>query len=246
VKRNLWVKIFAEEAIPAFPCPHCAVGSLGLTKEGVLFKEGNYTKANRKANRLSEDWDPGHQTERFTAFLQCTHTVCGEIVAIAGEVETVEEYVDDVQVWGLTRALRPQVFFPAPPIITVPENTPKEVKTPLLKAFQLFWSDDSASANKIRVSVEALLTHLKVPRYNKPKQGKHRRPLPLDVRIKRFGQLLNNKHHTRRQLTSTSRGPQPAGNNPQPKPAKHPYEILLHALRVVGNVGSHKVRWTAK
>lgn len=215
MKRQLWSRLIDETSIPAFPCPRCANGHLSLTKAGVAKAEGAYAKLNRN----DPEWEPDMQKVRFSAFLHCNQASCGEIVVIAGGMETVETEIEEVQSWGLVDLLRPQTICPAPPIIDVPAKTPKNVRQALELSFLLYWADTSSSANKLRVSVEALLTHLGIPRYNHPKKGKKRSLLTLDARIQRFGAKLSKAL--------------PAGS-------KHPQETLLHALRWVGNVGSHQ------
>lgn len=216
MNRDLWIKAFSSDNIPAFPCPACSAGALRLLNKGLRYEETRYSKAARD----TPDWEEDFKVLRFSAFLQCSHDPCGEIVVMAGGVDIVDEFYEQFNAWGTGNALRPEVLFPPPRLIAIPEKTPGSVAEPLRKAFQLFWSDPSASANKIRVSAEALLTHFRVPRFNKPKLGKRRALLTLDGRIARFGKMLN--------------GSSASSAN------KHPHETLLHALRVVGNVGSHE------
>jgi len=154
---------------------------------------------------------------RFNAFLQCNLASCGEVVAMAGGYDVVDDDIDG-EAWGTVEVLRPEILFPAPWIIRIPSATPSAVKDPILAAFRLYWVDPSSSANKLRVSVEALLTEFKIPRYNKPRRTKKRMPLSLATRIERYGKKLNG---------GVTVGP------------RHPYEKLLHALRWVGNAGSH-------
>lgn len=210
MKRDLWATAFAETAIPNFPCPQCATGVLRLIKEGL--REEGPPESNM------EPWELNWRSSRFTAFLRCTQSECGEYVAVSGGFEVYEEYIEEGHAWGPGRLLRPELFFPAPPIITIPVNTPNAIKMPLLKSFQLFWVDPASSANKIRSSLEALLTKFRVPRYTKRK-GKRRQRLTLHDRIK----------HYELKLSKTQKG---TGS-----PA---VEKLLNALRFVGNVGSHQ------
>jgi hypothetical protein len=217
MNRDLWIRSFPSDKMPAFPCPRCNAGSLRLLDNGLRYEETGYSKATH--GKLG--WEPDFETQRFTAFLQCSHDPCGEIVVMAGGVDIVDEYIEEVNAWGMGNALRPEVCFPAPPLIAIPKKTPESVKEPLLKAFQLFWSDASASANKIRVSAEALLTHFGVPRFNQAKLGRRRTLLNLNTRIGRFGKMMN-------------------GGSATSSMNKHPHETLLHALREVGNVGSHE------
>lgn len=95
---------------------------------------------------------------------------------------------------------------------------PEPVKAELELAFQIFWSDTGACATKIRTSVERLMDHFKVARFkrmkdpkNPTKPGKLKR-LDLFARIERF-------------IASTG---------------AVVHKDHLHALRVVGNLGTHQ------
>ena len=110
--------------------------------------------------------------------------------------------------------LRPRVMFPAPPIIFVPEEAPDEVREAMQASFALFWSDLGASATRLRTSVERLLDHFGVAKtwlVKKPAKPGKRVPYDLSARINRFVSATT---------TAISGG-------------------TLHALRVVGNVGTH-------
>lgn len=48
---------------------------------------------------------------------------------------------------------------PAPPLATVPENTPDHLKSEFSTAFALFWIDLGACANRLRIIVEKILDH---------------------------------------------------------------------------------------
>lgn len=209
---HLWPPIFSEKEVPRFPCPRCDTGSLGLQKGSPLLKEGDYAQQHRSG----PDFEPDDQKYRFTAFLHCDNIQCGEIASMAGDLETVE-YEDPRFGHGLLDVLRPAMIFPAPPIISFPAQTPDSVQAPLRIAFKLYWADPSSAANKVRSSVEALLTDRGVPRFNKPKPGKKRVPLALATRIDKYGQKMSGA----------------ANGNASPQ------KTLLDALRWVGNAGSH-------
>jgi hypothetical protein len=74
---------------------------------------------------------------------------------------------------------------PAPPIFAIPEQSPSGVSGELKRAFSLFWIDPGSCANRLRVAVEALLTHQKVARTEINSRGR-RGPLSLHSRIERF------------------------------------------------------------
>lgn len=209
---HLWPPIFSETEVPPFPCPRCDTGSLRLQEGSPILKEGDYARQHRSG----PEFEPSHQKYRFTAFLHCDNSECGEIVSMAGDLDTVDH--DDPQFgYGQLDLLRPAMIFPAPPIIRFPARTPRSVREPLRTAFKLYWADPSSAANKVRSSVEALLTDRGVPRFNKPQPGKKRATLSLATRIAKYGQKLNVVANGKQSSQKT----------------------LLDALRWVGNAGSH-------
>ncbi|OHV80122.1 hypothetical protein LCM4579_22780 [Ensifer sp. LCM 4579] len=130
------------------------------------------------------------------------------MVSMAGKLEDTE-YEDEEFGWAMREALFPDSIIPAPHIIKFSEKLAPKSMRHLLKAFQLFWVDTGASANRLRICIEMLLDQLKVPRFNKPKKGKKRVRLALGVRLTKLtGKRAAQKH-------------------------------ILDALRVIGNVGSH-------
>jgi hypothetical protein len=101
------------------------------------------------------------------------------------------------------------MMFPSPHIIPLPNDTPFEVSEKIKAAFGLFWFDTGASANSLRMSVEFLLDHLKVPRTTMSKKNGKITDLDLNGRIQ-FYEKSNPDHGE-----------------------------TFHALRVIGNLGSH-------
>jgi Domain of unknown function (DUF4145) len=201
---ELWGRKFSSSNVPALPCPSCAKGNLQYDKRQFWKVEPRYSADARS----HEDWEPSWISERFTMFLKCDVATCGEVVVVSGST-SVEEVDDEEFGPALESLLIPTSMAPPPPIIQVPEKTPKAVKDELQLAFQLFWADLGASATKIRTSVERLMDHFKVSRFKRAR-GKLQ-PIALYSRIEAFiaknGKVVHKDH--------------------------------LHALRVVGNVGTH-------
>jgi hypothetical protein len=203
-ERDLWDDRFSMTAVPAFPCPNCAKGTLQYNDKQFWRVEPQHSVDAHK----HEDWEPSWVTERFAMFLKCSGPKCGEIVVVSGST-SVEEVYDEEFGYAMEGLLMPESMTPPPPIIQIPVDTPKEVKAELALAFQLFWSDLGASATKIRTSVERLMDHFKIARFKRV--GGKLRPIALYTRIEAFitknGKVVHKDH--------------------------------LHALRVVGNLGTH-------
>jgi hypothetical protein len=83
-----------------------------------------------------------------------------------------------------------------PDIFELPEKCPKEVKAELRASFRLFWSDQAASAGRVRVSLERLMDHYKIPKRIKGKDGKYQ----LSKLHRRIEQFSNSRSATGEKL----------------------------------------------
>lgn len=179
--RDLWSGAYARSAIPKFFCPTCANGRLVLDENSLSVKQPNYSVA----SSTHPDWEPDWDVERFSLRLVCDVVECGEIANVLGDSTVAEYYEEELSTWGLVSLLRVRAFFPASPIIAIPKEVPDTVRTEISKSFQLFWVDLSSCANRLRISVELLLDHFKIPRSSIDKKGKSTR-LDLNARISLF------------------------------------------------------------
>jgi len=142
------------------------------------------SERSKKAMQEAEDWDPNWTENRFVAFLKCSWTSCGELVVVSGDTESVEEADEEFgRVWA--NHLRPRSMFPAPHIIELPNELPRPVEKEIENSFQLFWVDLGASANRMRTSLERVMDHFQIRKFNKT--GK-RVAIPLANRISLFEQ----------------------------------------------------------
>jgi hypothetical protein len=210
--QSSWFATFSADSIPAFTCPYCKKGTLSLHNK-IVMEEPAYSKAAHS----DENWEPDWVEERFMMMLKCSIAKCGALATVIGDT-TIEQVQDDEFGWTLESMLRPRSMFPAPHIIKFPEKMPIEVKDELELAFQIFWSDAGACATKIRTSVERLMDHFGVAKFKrvkdpkKPSKGGKLKRLDLYTRIERF-------------IASTG---------------AVVHKDHLHALRVVGNLGTHQ------
>lgn len=149
---TLWVDSFSDLSIPIWPCPRCLHGRILRSEKSVRTIEPKYSKDARS----HDAWEPEWITERFVAVLKCDNPKCGEIVVVSGETQIVGEE-DEEHGFVYVSQLVPKSIFPAPRIIDVPKETPSQVKREIELAFQLYWSDLGASANRLRSSVERML-----------------------------------------------------------------------------------------
>jgi hypothetical protein len=166
----------------------------------------------------SSDFDPNIPF-RFVMLLQCAKSRCGEVVSVAGEVWYDQE-VDQDHNLEWVKTYRPYYMRPAPPIISVPKKTPAEVVKELELSFGLYWSDYNVCASRLRTSLERVMDHFgvaktRIQKKDITKPGK-RRALDLSARIDMFAKKVGSTEHSE----------------------------TLHALRVIGNLGTHSSKVT--
>lgn len=213
VDKSTWVATFSRSGIPAFPCPRCRRTTLTLDEKTLAAEETETSKANQK----HDAWEPEWTEERFVCLFRCSSVKCGEIVAVSGKV-SVEPNHDEETGWNYEGMLEPRSMYPPPPIIALPTGVPGPVRDELELAFQFYWGDFGACATKVRTSVERLMDHFKVAKFRiaknpkKPNSPGKMKPLDLSARIDKFISATGAVVH----------------------------KDHLHALRVVGNLGTHK------
>lgn len=204
IDRTIWVEIFERDQFPTFPCPHCERGRVSIDKATLKVEEPQFSSLAHQ----HEAWEPDWTQERFSLYLRCNESTCGETVIVSGETKVIET-LDEEFGWDFTSGLKPKSMFPAPPIMRLPKDSPYEVTGKIESAFALFWIDIGSSANSLRMSVEFLLDHLKVPRTTISKKTGKPCDLDLNGRIQFYEK-----------------------NNPD-------HGETFHALRFIGNLGSH-------
>lgn len=181
INRGHWKPPFIS--LPSWVCPTCQTGSLSLNKSNLKIVEtGSSVRA-----RSHDAWEPEWVENRFSGLLVCQNRECGEIVAVGGRTELIEDLDWEQQVQNWVDAYHPIFVVPAPPIFPLPGECPEVVASELRKAFSLYWSDPGSAANRLRAAAEALLTERKIPRTAKAKKS-GRIPLNLHARIEKFKQ----------------------------------------------------------
>jgi hypothetical protein len=210
MKKNLWRSYISPSHIPKFPCPKCAVGQLRLTKNNLHKLRPKYVTF-----EVYEE-DPSNAPERFVMFLECADLSCGEVIAVAGEVSTVpaEDQLGNPE-WQ--EYLEPVSMTPPPPIIEIPPTLPDAVFRELNQAFLMYWADYRICASKLRTSLERLMDHFGVAKFRiqkdvrKPTAPGKRKVLDLSARIDKLPKKIGTTD----------------------------FSETLHALRVIGNLGTH-------
>jgi hypothetical protein len=184
MNRTLWSSTLSEHHSPAWPCPVCTKGTLALVPKSLIFKETVQSKREHDEDYWSRDL----VNYVFTAWLKCGHPYCGQEVSVSG-IGGVEQWqvLDEDSEPEIMHSnyFVPRFLSPMPNIFDLPKKCPDEVKIHLRAGFKLFFSDQSAAANRIRVALENLLDHLNVPRRRKNQNSKFSN-LSLHERIEIF------------------------------------------------------------
>jgi hypothetical protein len=160
--------------------------------KSLIHKETVWSKRARK----SDDWDPDWITYSFTAWVKCNNPSCGEEAAVLGNGGVNYHYDEEGQAVERFDYFSPLFCTPMPDIFELPKKCPNEIASELQAAFALFWSDSSASANRVRVALEALMNHLQIPKRRKNNKGKfskltlHDRIVAFSVNESRIGGQL--------------------------------------------------------
>lgn len=211
IDRSIWSRYVDENFSNSYPCPRCSKGRVRRGDNQIVLVEPHHSVREHGNN----DWDPDWIQMSFTTMLNCDNSNCGEVVAVSGRAG-VEQYNHHYECDGHLEDsgyhtwLQPVSMFPAPPLFPIAKNLPPKVKDELKLAFQLFWTDRSASTSRLRTSLERVLDAQGVATSEPDKSGKLRR-LTLFERIDRF------EHMTKDADIAES----------------------MTAMRVVGNIGTH-------
>lgn len=200
-------EFFPRSSFPALPCPSCGA-SLQLDQSTLKFGENAKSSFYYEVGAIEDSDRHGV----FAGLLVCASGTCREPVSVLGE--SFSKIDDSKGAGALEMQLQPRFFHPAPPLFSVPGRTPRRVAEALRSSFTQFWSNPSAAGNALRIAVEHLMDHEKVPQFPKGVRKESKR-LTLHSRI----EAHYAKKHAER-----------AG--------------LLLAIKWIGNAGSHKTTLT--
>lgn len=212
--RQLFKRSFTKDEGITFPCPTCGNFSLQLDKS--KFHTSN-SAASRKMMKELSYWEDEWVSYIYTAIFVCQNSNCEEHVVSSGTGSVSQEPIftqDDRYTYTTTEYVcfyDPKFFQPALHFFKIPDNCPEDIRTPLLEAFSITLLSPSSAANKVRVSIENLLTNFNIPKTTTNKHKKRVR-LNLDARIEK----AKGKHIILGQL-----------------------EDILYAIKWLGNAGSH-------
>lgn len=241
--RKLFKLPFQPESPLDWQCPTCGKGLLRIKKETFFSDE----LAHSKKSYNHEAWEPEWMEHIYSCLMQCSNDNCQEVVASTGTGFVDWDIVEIKQ--GETEQVysnyyRPSYFQPHLKIIPIPDDTPEEVIDSLNDSFKLFFCSPSAAANHVRASVEAMLTDLKVKRYDV--SGSKRRPINLHRRI----DLLPTKYNELKELLIAVKWLGNAGSHSGDEltidDVMDTYEIMEHVLDEIYGKKLTKIKSIAK
>ncbi len=180
VERNFYLN-----KIPKWNCPKCNNQSLSIDKEKFFFEE-----TIDSINSHSEDyWEFQFIQFYFIGLLTCS--ICNQKISFLGNGnldysnyhnQFTNEYFEEYN-----EIFTPTFFNPSLHLFKIKDAIPKQIRDELVASFSLFWNDLASCANKIRSTIELLLTDLKIKK-TKIIKGK-RKILPLHERIVNYSKI---------------------------------------------------------
>lgn len=184
INRLLWKNSFRIETLPEWKCPTCQRGNLTGERKDFNIKESSVSLAGHE----NIDWDANWVSGVFSSILKCNNSKCNESVSVIGTMEVIEEAVyiekyDDLD-YNLFETLTPKLFIPGLKIFDIINTVPEKLIPHIQDAFDIYFTDVSACANKIRIVIELLMDLHKIKKTSIVR-GKRKR-LTLHKRIEEF------------------------------------------------------------
>ena len=157
-KRDLWEQSFLYENIPGFPCPACDRGIMAVSNGSFTVTETTPSARRRQKERVK----PQDVEHRFIMLLECSVEDCKELMSVHGDAALYERNYREHRTQAPSLLLKPKGMNPAPPLASIPAETPAAVARDIKIAFRLFWVDLGACANRLRIAVERILDAMEV------------------------------------------------------------------------------------
>lgn len=159
---NKWLNFSLSEN-PNIDCPRCKVGRLNIVDHFQVSIDGPSQR-----DKYCEYWD---RTSKFSGLLKCSNGSCSEVYSVSGKTIILADPVHDeygnLENVNFCDIYDPEFISPPFEIIELKNEYPTTVKAALNDSFKLFFADNEACANKIRIALELLLDELGVTQLNK-------------------------------------------------------------------------------
>jgi hypothetical protein len=173
VDRGQFENGYRSASLGVWPCPRCKKGGLKVPNRWFL-SGSNMDCPTGFALPINET---RLAPTSFVALLQCDNDLCRFSVPVSG----FQTHVDTENTVAFR--LYVQYVSPAPAIIKLPPQTPAIVSDQIANANVLFWVDKAACMNRLRIVLEMLLDHLRIPKWQQSRTGKRRTRRTTHARI---------------------------------------------------------------
>ena len=176
IDRLLWRSVWQEGDYPPLPCPRCG-SVLNIDSNSLVIRTSKYN-IDLFAYIGEEDIE-----SKFSVWMECGSSKCGEVVTVSGECKN-QLFHTGIRGVEMAHDFHPRVIIPSPPIIPISDEVPKDIQEHLHRSFTLFWTDNEACANRLRVALELVLKA-----WGFPREDEHGKPVNLHQRIEKWQAL---------------------------------------------------------
>jgi Domain of unknown function (DUF4145) len=161
-KRNV------KDNFPLFTCSNCKADLQKITNLNSSESEAS------KAAHNHDDWDPEWIEGNFTAISVCQN--CSDKAYIVGTYG-LEDYVyedddDGRPHWDYREVFTIKYMTPAIELLKVSDKCPEGVRDHIMSAAEVIFANPDLAANRLRASIESLLTEQKIPKTKLNKKKK--------------------------------------------------------------------------
>lgn len=226
--RKLLKMPFNLDNPPDWICPACNKAPLKIRKTTFIREERMASR-----DRSCPAWESEWVEYVYSCILDCASDNCKEVVASAGIGFVQDDIGEDrqgEQILIYKEYFRPKYFTPHLKLLSIPDKCPESISKPIEESFSLFFASPNGAANCIRTAVEALLTDLKVRRFEN--SGGKMRFISLHRRI----HLLPTKYSELKEILLAIKWLGNAGSHNSnaeitPDDVLDTYEFTEHVLR---------------
>src|SRR5437868_2217050 len=119
--RSLWKKTFGK--YKELPCPSCDHGRVRIDLKTLHHEETKASRRNADENGVT---DPIDRLDVFSCLMKCSNRACQEVISASGTL-SYDPYIEqDGGGTDFEEVLKPHSIYPAPRIIHIPKDAPKE------------------------------------------------------------------------------------------------------------------------
>jgi Domain of unknown function (DUF4145) len=185
IDKRLYERFYELGYLPDWTCSQCKSGKLVSPEKGIKTFEYKSSKDEHE----NDGWEPEWIRGNFVGILNCSNSKCKCTTVISGGmfVEQAVVSMDEppYHTMEATEHIVPNYFNPPLEIIPIHDYYKPQIIDCLKESFKVFWNDSSGCANKIRITVEAIMNEQKIAKTTKNKKGE-RVQIKLHQRLEIF------------------------------------------------------------